>query len=223
MVQVDPADPAFEDPTKFVGPVYAKDRGRRRCTPTRAGSFKQDGDSWRRVVPSPEPRHIFEIRPIRWLLEHDVVIICAGGGGVPTMFSPSDERDPRRCRSRHRQGLRQRAAGPRGRSRPLRDGDRRRRRLRRLGHAAAAGARPGDGRRAATSRASRPGRWGRRSRRRAASSRRPAGAPRSARSTRSQQIVDGDAGTQVVPVSRRRTEEDDRRSESTRRWAGCAR
>jgi carbamate kinase len=48
--------------------------------------FKPDGESWRRVVPSPEPRHIFEIAPIRWLLEHDVVTICAGGGGVPTMF-----------------------------------------------------------------------------------------------------------------------------------------
>ena len=41
------------------------------------------------MVPSPEPRHIFEIRPIRWLLEHGVVLICAGGGGVPTMFLPS--------------------------------------------------------------------------------------------------------------------------------------
>ena len=53
--------------------------------------FKPDGDSWRRVVPSPEPRHIFEIRPIRWLLEHGVVLICAGGGGVPTMFLPGAE------------------------------------------------------------------------------------------------------------------------------------
>ena len=42
-------------------------------------------------MPSPEPRHIFEIQPIRWLLDHDVVVICAGGGGVPTMFLPSAE------------------------------------------------------------------------------------------------------------------------------------
>ncbi|MDF2968564.1 MAG: arcC [Nocardioidaceae bacterium] len=55
--------------------------------------FKPDGDSWRRVVPSPEPQHIFEIRPIRWLLEHGVVLICAGGGGVPTMFQPSAARE----------------------------------------------------------------------------------------------------------------------------------
>jgi carbamate kinase len=54
--------------------------------------FKQDGDAWRRVVPSPEPRRIFEIRPIRWLLEKDTVVICAGGGGVPTMYDPERER-----------------------------------------------------------------------------------------------------------------------------------
>jgi carbamate kinase len=85
MVEVDPADPAFEDPTKFVGPIYTKAEA---DAPQAAKGwvFKPDGDSWRRVVPSPEPRHIFEIAPIRWLLEHDVVTICAGGGGVPTMF-----------------------------------------------------------------------------------------------------------------------------------------
>src|SRR5918993_3453291 len=54
--------------------------------------FKPDGDRWRRVVPSPEPRRIFEIRPIRWLLDKDVVVICAGGGGVPTMYLPDGER-----------------------------------------------------------------------------------------------------------------------------------
>jgi len=43
------------------------------------------------VVPSPEPRRIFEIRPIRWLLDKDVVVICAGGGGVPTMFLPNGD------------------------------------------------------------------------------------------------------------------------------------
>ena len=43
------------------------------------------------MVPSPEPRRIFEIRPIRWLLDKDVVVICAGGGGVPTMFVPAAE------------------------------------------------------------------------------------------------------------------------------------
>ena len=139
MVQVDPDDPAFDNPTKFVGPIYTG-RRRTRSPPAKGWAFKQDGDSWRRVVPSPEPRHIFEIRPIRWLLDHGVVLICAGGGGVPTMFLPGRGEDAGRRRGGHRQGLRQRAARPRGRGGPVRDGDRRRRGVRRLGHAAAAGA-----------------------------------------------------------------------------------
>ena len=85
MVQVDPKDPAFGDPTKFVGPIYTKAEADV-LHAAKGWVFKPDGDSWRRVVPSPEPLHIFEINPIRWLLEHDVVAICAGGGGVPTMF-----------------------------------------------------------------------------------------------------------------------------------------
>jgi len=91
MVEVDPNDPAFRDPTKFVGPVYDKSEADR-LGADKGWAFRQDGDAWRRVVPSPEPKRIFEIRPIRWLLDRGVVVICAGGGGVPTMFSSSDER-----------------------------------------------------------------------------------------------------------------------------------
>lgn len=87
MVEVDSTDPAFQDPTKFVGPVYPKDQADVLAA-DKAWTFKQDGDAWRRVVPSPEPRRIFEIRPIRWLLDKGVVVICAGGGGVPTMILP---------------------------------------------------------------------------------------------------------------------------------------
>ena len=90
MVEVDPADPAFEDPTKFVGPVYDKTEADRLAA-DKGWAFKPDWDRWRRVVPSPEPRRIFEIRPIRWLLDKDVVVICAGGGGVPTMFLPNGD------------------------------------------------------------------------------------------------------------------------------------
>jgi carbamate kinase len=43
-------------------------------------------------VPSPQPSRIFEIRPIRWLLDKGAVVICAGGGGVPTMYAPAAER-----------------------------------------------------------------------------------------------------------------------------------
>lgn len=91
MVEVDPADPAFQNPTKFVGPIYDKGEADR-LTGEKGWTFKQDSDHWRRVVPSPEPKRIFEIRPIRWLLEKHVVVICAGGGGVPTMYDPNAER-----------------------------------------------------------------------------------------------------------------------------------
>jgi carbamate kinase len=45
--------------------------------------------AWRRVVPSPEPRRILEVEPITWLLERGAVVICAGGGGIPTMYPSS--------------------------------------------------------------------------------------------------------------------------------------
>ena len=90
MIEVDPDDPAFGDPTKFVGPVYTREQADA-LAGAKPWTFKQDGDSWRRVVPSPEPKRIVEIQPIRWLLDHDVVVICAGGGGVPTMPGPDGE------------------------------------------------------------------------------------------------------------------------------------
>jgi carbamate kinase len=91
MVEVDPSDPAFGNPTKFVGPVYTKSEADQ-LAGEKGWAFKPDGDHWRRVVPSPEPRRIFEIRPIRWLLDKDVVVICAGGGGIPTMYLPGADR-----------------------------------------------------------------------------------------------------------------------------------
>jgi carbamate kinase len=91
MVQVDPGDPGFRNPTKFVGPVYEKGDADRLAR-ERGWAFKQDGAKWRRVVASPAPRHIFEIRPVRWLLERGTVVICAGGGGIPTMYEPGAER-----------------------------------------------------------------------------------------------------------------------------------
>jgi hypothetical protein len=90
MVEVEPSDPAFGYPTKFVGPVYTKPQADQLAA-DKGWVFKPDRDRWRRVVPSPEPKRIFEIRPIRWLLDNDVIVICAGGGGVPTMYAP-DER-----------------------------------------------------------------------------------------------------------------------------------
>ncbi|MCU0301535.1 MAG: carbamate kinase [Candidatus Nanopelagicales bacterium] len=89
MTEVDPADPAFADPTKFVGPVYDASQARR-LAEERGWTVKPDGAGWRRVVPSPAPKRIFEIQPIRWLLEHGVVVVCTGGGGIPTMYLPDE-------------------------------------------------------------------------------------------------------------------------------------
>jgi len=85
-VQVDPEDPAFSNPTKPIGPVYSKEEADHLAT-SRGWHIAADGDRFRRVVPSPRPQKILELRPIRWLLDKGTVLICAGGGGVPTRFS----------------------------------------------------------------------------------------------------------------------------------------
>jgi carbamate kinase len=91
MVEVDPDDPAFDNPTKYVGRLYDRAEADKVASET-GWAFKQDGDRWRRVVPSPEPRRIFELRPIQWLLDKNVVVICAGGGGIPTMYDKNRAR-----------------------------------------------------------------------------------------------------------------------------------
>jgi len=91
MIEVDPADPAFSHPSKFVGPLYSKTDADR-IIEKKGWQFQLDGTSWRRVVPSPKPKRIFEIRPIRWLLEQGAVVICTGGGGIPVVYQPDTGR-----------------------------------------------------------------------------------------------------------------------------------
>lgn len=86
MVEVDPEDPAFDDPTKPIGPIYSEEEANRLAA-ERGWAMKPDGAHWRRVVPSPEPHRIFEMRPIHWLLEQGTIVICAGGGGIPTIYN----------------------------------------------------------------------------------------------------------------------------------------
>ncbi len=85
MTEVDPNDPAFQDPTKPIGPVYDQQEADRMAA-EKGWTFKPDGSGWRRVVASPRPMRIFEIRPVKWLLEKGTVVIFAGGGGIPTMY-----------------------------------------------------------------------------------------------------------------------------------------
>lgn len=87
MVEVDPADAAFANPSKPIGPGYTEEEAKRLAT-ERGWTVRPDGDRWRRVVPSPRPQRIFEIRPVKWLLEKGAIVICTGGGGIPTMYTP---------------------------------------------------------------------------------------------------------------------------------------
>lgn len=83
-VVVDAHDPAFDAPTKPIGPVYSE-ADARRLAAERGWTVARDGDDWRRVVPSPEPIRILEMHSVRLLLDAGVAVICSGGGGVPVV------------------------------------------------------------------------------------------------------------------------------------------
>ena len=84
-VVVDPGDPAFQNPTKHVGPVYDRAESER-LRKEKGWSMDADGKHFRRVVPSPQPQRIIELNVIRMLVDNGVVVICAGGGGIPTAY-----------------------------------------------------------------------------------------------------------------------------------------
>jgi carbamate kinase len=81
---VDQNDPAFDHPTKFVGPTYQRP-GANALAEMKGWTMAQDGPSWRRVVPSPDPGAFIELGTIRQLVDGGAVVICAGGGGVPVV------------------------------------------------------------------------------------------------------------------------------------------
>ena len=83
-IEVDPHDPAFRHPTKPIGPVYDEVEARR-IAEARGWNIAADGQSFRRVVPSPRPQRILELGVIRLLVENHVIVICAGGGGIPVV------------------------------------------------------------------------------------------------------------------------------------------
>ena len=81
---VDPADPAFAVPSKPIGPVYEPEVGERLAL-ERGWAVRPDGPHMRRVVASPQPVDIVEIETIRLLLDAAVLVVCAGGGGIPVV------------------------------------------------------------------------------------------------------------------------------------------
>jgi carbamate kinase len=83
-VVVDAGDPAFRNPTKFVGPIWSRAEAEAIAAP-RSWQIAQDGDHWRRVVPSPLPMEIPDTKVISLLLGQGAVVICGGGGGIPVI------------------------------------------------------------------------------------------------------------------------------------------
>ena len=85
-VIVDESDPAFADPSKPIGRFY-KDDETRKLIDGHGWTMKRDsaGKGWRRVVPSPDPVEIVELDIVKELLDERVIVIAAGGGGVPVV------------------------------------------------------------------------------------------------------------------------------------------
>lgn len=89
-VEIDPEDPAFQSPTKFVGPVLDSDTAQRRKK--EGWEVKEDsGRGWRRVVASPTPIRVLESGVVETLLESGALVICCGGGGVPVRRASNGE------------------------------------------------------------------------------------------------------------------------------------
>jgi carbamate kinase len=86
-IEVDPGDPAFQIPTKFIGPIYAEAEAAK-LSADRGWTIGKDGAHFRRTVPSPRPKRILELDVITLLLEQKVIVICAGGGGIPVVQKP---------------------------------------------------------------------------------------------------------------------------------------
>ena len=83
-IEVGSDDPAFAQPTKPIGPVYERAEAERHAA-EKGWVIARDGARWRRVVPSPQPRAILEIGVIDLLVRAGVLVVCAGGGGIPVV------------------------------------------------------------------------------------------------------------------------------------------
>ncbi len=83
-VQVDAQDSAFQTPSKPIGPVYTQAQAQQ-LRASNGWAMAADEGGFRRVVPSPEPLRVLNLAPITWLLAHQAVVICGGGGGIPVV------------------------------------------------------------------------------------------------------------------------------------------
>jgi carbamate kinase len=92
-VEVDPDDPAFQNPTKYVGPFFTEEQAK--AVGAELGwRMKQDGArGWRHVVPSPKPKHICDISLVKVLARRGTIVISGGGGGIPVVRGPKGVRN----------------------------------------------------------------------------------------------------------------------------------
>ena len=167
MVEVDPDDPAFGDPTKFVGPVY-DEAPPRPWPPRRAGRQAR----WRPLAPGgalAAPAAHLRAAAMKWLLEQGVLVICAGGGGIPTMYARGENRHLVGVEAVIDKDLAGEPAGARPGGRPVRDGHRCRRRLHRTGERPSSAGWTQVTTAELKAHASRPARWAPRSRPRSSS------------------------------------------------------
>ncbi|GIV95714.1 MAG: carbamate kinase [Herpetosiphonaceae bacterium] len=86
-VVVDPLDPAFQHPSKPVGPFYSAEKAALLMEQAGWQMVEDAGRGWRRVVPCPEPQRIVELQQIKTLVNSGAVVIAAGGGGIPVATS----------------------------------------------------------------------------------------------------------------------------------------
>lgn len=84
-VRVDPADPAFANPTKPIGPFYTKKEAEEKQRRLGWNIVEDSARGYRRVVPSPEPCEVFEQHIIRKLVDDGMIVIACGGGGIPVI------------------------------------------------------------------------------------------------------------------------------------------
>lgn len=89
-IEIDPNDQAFSHPSKPIGPIYTQAEAQKLAI-ERGWAIAPDGDFYRRVVASPEPKQIMELITLKFLVDAGAIVVCAGGGGIPVMITPSGE------------------------------------------------------------------------------------------------------------------------------------
>ncbi len=91
-VEVDPEDPAFEAPSKPIGPFFSEEEAEQLARDLDWRMAEDAGRGWRHVVPSPKPQHIVDISLIQVLARRGTVVIAGGGGGIPVVRGPKGVR-----------------------------------------------------------------------------------------------------------------------------------